>query len=59
MKKSLIILGLALALFSCGESEEQLKIEQEQVKEEMEETSVDLFDSLEEDLNKEEEEEFN
>ena len=55
MKRVLFILGLTLLFSSCGESEEEVEIHQEEVKKEMEEASDDLFDSLEDDLKEEEE----
>jgi len=50
MKKLAIIFSLMAFTTSCGDSENEVKLQDEKVKEEMEKTSETLFDNLEEDL---------
>ncbi len=55
MKNYLLKFSLIVLCFSCGESEEEMKINEEKQEQEIEETSNDLFESLEDDLKEEEE----
>jgi len=52
MKKLIYIFAVATLFASCGETKEEVKaakVEAEKLEEEVEETTNDLFDSLEED----------
>ena len=53
MRKTAILVCISLFALSCGESKEEVEKQQQEVKQEVEETSNDLFDSLEEDLKEE------
>lgn len=48
----IITTAFTLSFASCGESEKEIKEKEQKLEKEIEETSNDLFDSLEEDLEK-------